>query len=113
MGYKKTIIFVALLFVFLVLFLLWYLLKQSKRNTSFPPNIGICPDYFVAEESVLGGVRETRCKQGSVKQTLAKNICKVGNSNDYFNIAGLNNNRERKKRADECQISWDGITNVN
>ncbi len=98
MNFQQIVILIASILLILTLVFIGYSLHNNRFNKKFPPIIGECPDFWVAEKE--------KCKN-------PKNLgnCRgVMNFNDN-RFKGHDGNCNKSKWANNCNVSWSGITN--
>lgn len=103
MLFQKTLVLIAL--IALLIFLLFTgILLYNGKNQSFIEQVGNCPDYW--EEQEINN------------EKICVNVKNLGNcpseNNKNFNIPqykGKIGNCNKKRFADSCELTWDGITN--
>jgi len=99
MTFQKTVLAIATVILVLFLIILAIILWTSRNELQFPPEIGTCPDYF---EATLQN-----------KKHVCKNVKGLGNGNggcDVVDFSGYSLS-EKKKWANGCDVTWDGLTN--
>ena len=76
-----------------------YMMKRTQSTAAWPPMISDCPDYFeVVDPHVCNNVKGLGTCTGTVQFTDPK----------YQGRSGL---KQKKVWAQECGVTWDGITN--
>ena len=104
MRFNSIVMIVATVILILTLTMIGVALKNQKNLMSFPPIISECPDYY--EISVIGD--EVTCNKKEDLQTNPNcDELKISNAL-YQGTGGL---CEKRKWADKCEVSWDGVTN--
>jgi hypothetical protein len=104
-SFQKIILIVALIILILCLVFIGVTLGYSKNNTQWPPLIPQCPDYwFMDPSSNCVNIRNLgTCSPQSGKKHLIMNF----NTPAY---TGSNGNCAKYTWANNCNVSWDGIT---
>jgi len=97
MNFQRLVIIVAMIIIILMLTFVGYILHKDKKNMKFPPVIGDCPDYWISENN------------------LCINPHKIGPCLGPIDFSttlyqGDNGNCEKSKKARNCKLSWQGIT---
>ena len=103
--FQKYIIIIALVIFIICLFVFAGLIQTfTSKNIKWPPDYPECPDYFDVVSST---------SQGSV----CNNRLKLGNSQCYgqtdftgSTFQGTTGICNKSKWANNCNVSWDGIT---
>jgi hypothetical protein len=108
MGFYKQVIFIAIIVLIVSLAFIGSILSRSSSDFQFPPNIAKCPDFYTK-------ISDTECE--STKNTYFESEPRCHTldlSHEKYLRKGTGPNSgacEKKKLADECGITWDGITN--
>jgi|UniRef100_A0A6C0BZF5 hypothetical protein len=106
MSFQKTVLVTASIILIISLIVIALILKIAKSNTKYPPEIGVCPDYFLP-------------KSGNVcsnPKGLGKNLGDEVTFNGDMACGGdcnKNNLLARCRWSKENGVQWDGITNTN
>ena len=83
-------------------------MKNQKNNVTFPPVISDCPDYYTSVKNPEG--TDYLCNKDTNLSTNDDTECNtIDNSHTKFK--GLGGLCAKKKWADNCGITWDGVTN--
>jgi hypothetical protein len=107
-GFQKTVLFAAIFILILSLIFIGLALKNSTNQSSWPPMVPACPDYWTID----GSGNNTTCVN-------VKNLgtCQPASGDQYltmnFNNApysGSNGLCSKYTWATNCGVSWDGIT---
>lgn len=98
MSFQKTIVYIAVVILILMLTFIGYAMYKSKTTEKFPPELSQCPDYW----KVVG---ENSCE----------NVMNLGSCGGITDFSGSEWQGERglKKKAEwakGCGVVWDGIT---
>jgi hypothetical protein len=106
MSFQKTVLTTATVILIISLIVVAIILKVSNANTKYPPEIAICPDYFIPKS-----------------QNVCSNPKGLGNNlGDEVTFEGdsacgrecnKRNHVSRCRWANTNGIQWDGITNRN
>ena len=99
MTFQKIVLVVATVILIIFLVILSVLLGMSKNKFQFPPELGVCPDYF----KIIKHDGKEKCK----------NYKGLGNPTadcDMKSFQGYTI-KEKKDWATKCDVTWDGITN--
>lgn len=109
MGFKYTFLYSAIIIFIISLVSFAYMFYRSQRQMQWPPTVGTCPDYWWVQEDDKGN-------------KVCKNMFKLGNcskktchemSFDDVQYSGPSGYCEKQKWAKLCNLTWDGITNVD
>ena len=103
MGFKKSVLTVALVIFLIVMIIVAIFIKNSYENAVFPPEISQCPDFW---EVASDGKKCIATKQNN-------GIFKVGESSPDFSDMSDGSRIDKCNWAKENQVKWDGITNRN
>tara|TARA_Y100000780_G_C13680615_1_gene415910 strand:+ start:1815 stop:2117 length:303 start_codon:yes stop_codon:yes gene_type:complete len=98
MTFQKTVIYIALVILIIMLLFIGYAMYNSKLTEKYPPHISQCPDYW----KVVG-------KDG------CENVQNLGNcpgtvdfsGSEWQGSGGL---KKKKEWAKGCGVVWDGVT---
>jgi len=127
-----TVLIVATIILIIILIFIGILLSKGNTNLAFPPNYGICPDYWkynidqkkcIIPQNIPGAINLGNMYNETTK-TLNDNILNSpGYSYDVSNglitqyIDFSNNNWggicNQKKWTNTNNIVWDGVSNYN
>ena len=108
MDFYKSILILAVLSLIIVLSIFGVILSNMSKKQIYPASISKCPDYYsliagtcVSNETLYSKSDDSKC--GNVDYTT-----------DYYNVSGTGPNSglcSKKRWANDCGVSWDGITN--
>ena len=108
MGFYKSLLIGTLVSLIIVLAIMGVILGNYSSNQNFPPEHSMCPDYYTINSSNV-------CKVNSDIYSTVKADCMNKNFNDaVYSIGGtgpLSGLCKKKQWANDCGVSWDGITN--
>lgn len=106
MSFQKIVLMIASVLLVIVLITFGIAFHDNKDNKKFPPVQSQCPDFW-------------EVKQGKDGITLCENVKELGKSNCQremnFNVMpfiGQSGPCNKRKWANSCEITWDGITNA-
>tara|TARA_B110000211_G_C14019779_1_gene527103 strand:- start:1068 stop:1406 length:339 start_codon:yes stop_codon:yes gene_type:complete len=102
MSFQKSVLITASVILLVALAVIAMILNSSKSNTKYPPEIGICPDYFVP-------MAKNVCAN---PKGLGKNVPdSVTFTGDEMCGSECNNNnyKARCNWAKNNKVQWDGI----
>jgi hypothetical protein len=108
-SFQKIVLIIAILFLTLFLVLIGLSLSKSNSSIDWPPVVGNCPDYWVD----LSG-NGSKCFNSQGLGTCPSYMPKGNNENtmDFTQapFTGNNSNCAKYRWANNCKLSWDGIT---
>ena len=107
-GFQKIVLFAAVIILIITLVVIGIALSYAKNEENWPPMIPECPDYWIID----GSGNNTRCINVKDLGTCPPQSGKK-HLNMNFNIpafTGSNGNCAKYTWAQNCGISWDGIT---
>lgn len=106
--FQKVVLFAAIIILILVLVFIGYALHKARASV-WPPLIGDCPDYWVDMSG--NGAMCTNVKN------LGNGTCKPSGSDTFLKMdftqpafSGGNGLCAKYTWANNCGVSWDGIT---
>jgi len=106
-GFQKIVLIVAIIVLIIALIFIG-ITMSSKKNTSWPPILQDCPDYW----NIDGSGNNTTCTNVKDLGTCPpksgdKQLIMNFNSSVFSGDSGTCN---KFKWAKNCNVSWDGIT---
>jgi hypothetical protein len=103
MSFQTTTLSISIVIFLFFLAIIGIMLVRNKNDFKYPPETGTCPDYWEL-------LKTGEC---SNKQNLGKMDCdKIKNFNtDEFK--GSKGPLKKCQWAQQCNLTWDGITNVS
>tara|TARA_R110001592_G_scaffold86313_1_gene254703 strand:+ start:1048 stop:1401 length:354 start_codon:yes stop_codon:yes gene_type:complete len=108
MSFNSIVMIVAIGMLIVSLAIIGIALKNQKNNVTFPPVISDCPDYYTSVKNPEG--TDYLCNKDTNLSTNDDTECNtIDNSHTKFK--GLGGLCAKKKWADNCGITWDGVTN--
>ena len=115
-NYNKTVLVVASVLLILGLVIIGFFITSTQKNSSYPPVIGDCPDYWDVSYDTN---KKKICTHRSINSGPASASATTSAScRSYpvalFTASGSSDNDiicEKNKWAKRCNIHWDGITN--
>lgn len=104
MNFQYTVLMIAGTILLLALSFIAYSLYTLHKTRKYPPVVGDCPDYWESSE-----------ENG---KPICRNTKNIGNCGKKMNFSGPqfvgdDGICNKAKWAKNCQLSWDGITNVS
>ena len=108
MSFNSIVMIVAIVMLIISLTMIGLALRNQKNNVTFPPVISDCPDYYTSVKNAQG--TDYECTRNTDLSTNDDTGCDTFNNSDtkYKGVGGL---CEKKKWADNCGVTWDGVTN--
>lgn len=110
-SFNKIVLIIATIVLIVALLILGYFLNVALLNDSYPPVISECPDYWDVSLNSLG---QKECiNVSTINSGNGSSECNTLNIS-IFTEAGSDKNSiicEKKKKANECGLNWDGVTN--
>jgi hypothetical protein len=106
-GFQKIVLIIAIIVLIISLVLVGILLRSSSSET-WPPLVPECPDWWIAD----GSGNNTTCiniKDLGVCQAQSGEKHQTMNFNTSA-FTGSNGLCAKYKWANNCKVSWDGIT---
>ncbi len=103
MGFKKSVFTIALVIFIIVLLVLAVVIKNSYKNSVFPPEVSQCPDFWELSDD------KKTCKATDQN----RGTFEVGKLSDDFSDMSNSARITKCNWAKENGISWDGITGRN
>jgi hypothetical protein len=108
MGFYRSLLIGTLVSLIIVLAIMGVILSNSSKDVPFPPQFGMCPDYYTISS-------DNKCKINSNIYSNVNADCMNKSFDDTkYTMPGtgpLSGLCEKKKWANTCGVSWDGITN--
>lgn len=103
-AFRTIVMITATVILVIALCLIGLALRKQKYDALFPPIIANCPDYWVD----VSGNNGAGCTN---VQNIGNPVC--SNTMDFSKpiFAGQNGACNKYKWAQQCNLSWDGITN--
>ena len=109
MTFQKTVLMVAVVIFILVMTVVGVLMTKSKQASIYPPEVGICPDYWELDADENGNKVCRNIKElGNTSINLSPGNCKEAN----FEDAAYATRKSKCLAAKKCGVEWDGITNM-
>jgi hypothetical protein len=100
-NFQRLVIIIAIVLLIVIFVFTLIILSRSKSSQSWPPVIGDCPDYWI-DTSGNG----SNCVNVKNLGTCATETMDFSTS-EYTGDQGLCN---KYNWANNCGVSWDGIT---
>jgi hypothetical protein len=104
MIFYKNIFISTILSVIVLLGIVAYVMYTSKDKQIYPPMLSECPDYYNLTS-------DGKCKNNGIWETECDVLDFSGNE---YKRTGLGSNSglcAKKNKSNNCNITWDGITN--
>lgn len=99
-GFQKTILIIALIILSIVLLFVGAVISKRVNDMPWPPSINPCPDYWKSDAS------------GNCTNFHNLGVCKNNVMNFAKNptFSGASAMCNKYNWANNCKITWDGIT---
>jgi hypothetical protein len=109
MIFYKNVLISTFLSVILLLVIIGVTMYYTKNKQIYPPILSKCPDFYNLNEDGL-------CVNSGVwdKDQITVDCNNIDFSGNDYNVQGIGANSglcKKKKWANDCKVSWDGITN--
>ena len=107
--FQSIVLIIAIVLLIICLIIIGVSLANAKINSTWPPMIGECPDYWT-------DISGNKCLNIKDLGTCNSNVGPLGHSNMDFTAApftGSNANCAKYTWANKCGLTWDGITYGN
>ena len=120
MGFNKTILIIAFVFLVIALVVLGLMINSAITNAQFPPEVSVCPDWWTTEMSGNNVICKNDHSLGKKKtgtgkcDILPNDVPGAESSMTNSNYKGLGSYAMKAKcdLAKQCGVTWDGITNT-
>ena len=105
-GFQRTVLTIAIILLILSLIFIGNSLRRAKASSSWPPILTKCPDYWTDESEKGDG---SACS--NLKGLAMTSGCASTNV-DFSRAPYIGNGGTcaKKKWANGCGVTWDGIT---
>ena len=104
--FNKIVLIIATIVLIVSLLILGYFLNVALLNDSYPPVVSECPDYWDVSGNTCINKTFVNQGNGSSDCTTIETASFLMNGSDKNSVIC-----EKKKKANECNLNWDGITN--
>lgn len=104
MGYQKVVVSVFAILLVIILVAYAIMLYNASSMDIYPPVQATCPDWWISKKQDNKEV----CVND---QNLGSNTCKNTIEPDQEEWKGVDHICKKKKWAESCDLTWDGITN--
>lgn len=108
MSFYKQLVFVAIIVLIISLAFIGTVLSSSSKDSKFPPSIAACPDFYMKND-------DGKCEASKeVYNSTGADCAEINFTEDQYLAQGTGPNSgacAKKKKAQECGITWDGLTN--
>ncbi len=108
MSFNSIVMIVAIVMLIVSLTMIGIALKNQKNNVTFPPVISDCPDYYTSTKNPEG--TDYICNRNDSLSTNDNTECNTFD-NSHTKFKGVGGLCEKKKWANNCGVTWDGVTN--
>jgi|UniRef100_A0A6C0JBG0 hypothetical protein len=127
MEYKSALLYTAIIILIILLGIVGYMLNYQKKKTNWPPTVSNCPDFWsetpARQDNSLDGNQDN--SNGETDESppptgicynnnnIGKESCeKVMDFNETL-WKGSEGACNKKDWAKSCNLTWDGITNID
>lgn len=113
-NFQKIVLTIAIVFLIICLIVIGFILARSKNDEVWPPVNSACPDYWLDTSTSGDGSQCINSKDLGTCPPI--NPGPLGHSNMNFTAApfvGSNGTCAKYKWANQCGLTWDGITYGN
>jgi hypothetical protein len=109
LSFQKIVVIIAIVILIILLIFVGVVIKNHGTKNEWPPVIGDCPDYWIDSDASGNGTRCINIKDlGTCPAATGQpHLVMDFNTNLY---SGANGMCAKYKWAQNCNISWDGIT---
>jgi len=109
MIFYKNIFISAILSAIILLAIVAFIIYYYKDQEVYPPSVSNCPDYYNVDSE------SNECVNTGVWQLDNTEMCeRLDFSEDKYLVPGTDSTSglcAKKNKANECNITWDGLTN--
>lgn len=108
MGFYKSLLIGTLVSLIIVLAIMGVMLGNSSKKQSFPPEYSMCPDYYTINSENVCNINSdiySNRNADCMNKSFNENKFKIGGTGPLSGLC------EKKKWANTCGVTWDGITN--
>ena len=110
MNFQQIVLLIACIVLIGTLILIGVSLKNVNKNVKFPPVVSDCPDFW---QNVSQDGKTGLCENVNNLGTISDNCSTIPNNMDFnqSQYQGPEGLCEKKTWANNCNLTWDGITN--
>jgi hypothetical protein len=109
MGFYKLTIIIAIIHLIIFLSVLGVIMARSNGEKVYPNQLASCPDYYTFDGSFCNANPNVYSFSSTHSSCSQINI-----TDNRYKVTGTDINSglcAKKTIAQECKVSWDGITN--
>jgi hypothetical protein len=106
--FKFTVLLIAIIALIIGLTSIAVLLSRGDYISEWPPFISKCPDQYTYNTNTDKCTTDNEKIHSSGNATIIDKPCSEFEPNNGT-FTGTQGNCNKKKWAEECQVSWDGI----
>ena len=113
--FQKNVLIVSLIVFLFVMLIIGVIMKKSLLDSKYPPEVGMCPDYFDAENMEGNMVRCINKHPRTIGQKGAKEGDDVP-TEKIFDTVRLKTDVGKVEACNWAKnygLTWDGYTNMN
>jgi hypothetical protein len=103
-DFQQIVIMIAIVLLIICLIFIGVSLYRNKSSVQYPPVVANCPDYWLDEST------DTTSKCVNAKN-LGNSTCQKMYDFSSSAWSGDRGLCAKKKLAQECDLTWDGVTN--
>ena len=103
-NFQQIVIMIAIVLLIICLIFIGIALYRNKSTLQYPPVVANCPDYWLDESDDTS----SKCVNA---QNLGNSKCQKTLDFSGTNWSGDRGLCAKKKLAQSCELTWDGITN--
>lgn len=104
MTFQKTTLKIAGIILLITLGGIGYIMYSTRSTLNYPPAVSSCPDYFIVAD-------DKSCVDANGLNT--KSGCSPLPDFSSATYSGSGGDKNKCEWAKNCNLTWDGITNVN
>lgn len=110
MNFQQIVLLIACIVLIGSLILIGVALRNVNKNVKFPPIVSDCPDFW---QNVSQDGESGLCENVNNLGTISNNCPTIPDSMDFNQplYEGPEGLCEKKTWANNCNLTWDGITN--
>jgi len=113
MNFQSIVMIVAIIILIITLAMIGVSLSNLNSEVTYPPVVADCPDYWSIETQPTdeNGNTDFKCiNDKSLGHNTSIEGCDAFN-NSLSKFKGMGGLCEKRKWADKCNVTWDGVTN--
>ena len=112
-AFQNNVVRIATIIFIFFMALTSLMLLLAKQNQKFPPMYPTCPDYYILQDDGGPKCMDHKSLGGSGSGGVPPMPCnKLDLNNPAYNGWSVNQIKNKKKWAQDCGVTWDGVTNI-